>query len=52
MISNGLELRYRFNGRLASKVTYWNAVRLVNDAEDRHAEFLGAGWSARVAAAS
>ena len=36
----------RFNGRLGPKLTYWNAVRLVNDAEDSCAEFLATGWSA------
>lgn len=44
--SNGLELRYSYNGKPGHKLEYWDAVQLVNDAEDYHAELLATGWSA------
>jgi hypothetical protein len=44
--SNGLELRYNYNGKPGHTLEYWDAVQLVNDAEDYHAELLAAGWSA------
>jgi len=44
--SNGLELRRRYSGKPGHKLEYWDAVQLVNDAEDYHAELLATGWSA------